>query len=59
MTGTDPLFKKVIRETLRELPPDLKTALKTVEIDVRDVPSTEQLKRSGLQASNDLFGGSA
>lgn len=53
---TDPLFKKVIRETLGELPPDLKAALTTVEINVRDIPSAEQLKRSGLQAGDDLFG---
>lgn len=54
--GTDPLFKKVIRETLRELPADLKAALGTVEIDVRDVPGAEQLQRSGLKPGDDLFG---
>ena len=53
---TDPLFKKVIRDTLLELPADLKAALATVEINVRDIPSAEQLKRSGLNAGDDLFG---
>ncbi len=52
----DPLFNKVIQQVLGELPPDLKAALGTVEIDVRDVPSPEQIHRSGLKPDNDLFG---
>jgi len=53
---TDPLFKDVIQKTLEELPPDLKAALETVEIDVRKTPSAGQVQRSGLKPGDDLFG---
>jgi len=52
----DPLFRKVIRRVLKELPPDLKAALATVEIDVRRTPSAGQIQRSGLKPGDDLFG---
>ena len=53
---TDPLFEKIVQQVLQELPPDLKAALATVEIDVRNAPSAEQIKRSGLKPGDDLFG---
>jgi predicted Zn-dependent protease with MMP-like domain len=52
----DPLFEEVIRKTLEELPADLKAALATVEIVVKEKPSTTQLKESGFGPSEDLFG---
>jgi predicted Zn-dependent protease with MMP-like domain len=52
----DPLFEKVIKEVLKELPPDLKAALATVQILVQEEPSPDQLKRSGLRAGDELFG---
>lgn len=53
---TDGLFERIIREVLAELPPDLKAALATVEIDVRDEPSAGQKTRSSLKPKDDLFG---
>lgn len=52
----DPLFDEVIRKTLEELPADLKAALATVEIVVKERPSAAQLKESGFGPDEDLFG---
>ena len=52
----DPLFEKVINEVLKELPPDLKAALATVQILVQEEPGPDQLKRSGLKPGSELFG---
>ena len=50
------LFDEVILSVLKELPPDLKGALESVQILVREKPSPDQLKRSGLEPGSDLFG---
>lgn len=52
----DPFFDRIIRRVLGDLPPDLKAALATVEIDVRDEPGAGQKERSGLKPKDDLFG---
>ncbi len=40
---SDPLFDRVIREVLQELPPDLRAALASVQIVVQEKPGGELL----------------
>lgn len=52
----DRLFEMVIQKTLRELPGNLKNALKTVQILVQDKPEGRHHGRTSSKADNDLFG---
>jgi predicted Zn-dependent protease with MMP-like domain len=49
-------FEQVVQEVLAELPPDIRRALDTVQIVVKDAPSPEDLDRAGLSPDEDLYG---
>jgi predicted Zn-dependent protease with MMP-like domain len=49
-------FEKVVREVLDELPKDLREALATVQIVVREAPEAEDLDKAGLDEEEDLYG---
>jgi predicted Zn-dependent protease with MMP-like domain len=52
----DPLFDEVIRQVLKELSPDLKEALASVQIVVLPRPTAEQLKENDQEPDDDLLG---
>ncbi len=52
----DTLFERTVQEVLRDLPPDLRRALTTVQIVIKDEPSAEDLARAGLGPDEDLYG---
>ena len=49
-------FDRVVQEVLGELPKDLRGALKTVQIVVKEAPTVLELGRAGLEAGEDLYG---
>jgi predicted Zn-dependent protease with MMP-like domain len=49
-------FDRVVQEVLDELPKDLRGALKTVQIVVKEAPTVLELGRAGLEAGEDLYG---
>jgi predicted Zn-dependent protease with MMP-like domain len=55
-TVAEDLFEQIIRDVLKELPPDLKRALGTVQVVVQSRPSPEQLESAGMGPGEDLFG---
>jgi len=50
------LFQRVVDEVLADLPPELSQALGTVQIVVRGAPTREELKRSGMEEGEVLYG---
>jgi predicted Zn-dependent protease with MMP-like domain len=49
-------FDRVVQEVLKELPKDLRGALETVQIVVKEAPTEVELGRAGLEAGEDLYG---
>ena len=49
-------FDRVVKEVLGELPKDLRRALDTVQIVVKEAPTEVELGRAGLEAGEDLYG---
>jgi len=49
-------FDRVVQEVLKELPKDLRGALETVQIVVKESPTEVELGRAGLEAGEDLYG---
>ena len=49
-------FDRVVQEVLKELPKDLRGALETVQIVVKEAPTSVELGRAGLEAGEDLYG---
>ena len=50
------LFDRVVQQVLRDLPPDLRGALGTVQIVIQKKASSTQLRRSGVEKDAVLFG---
>jgi len=49
-------FDRVVKEVLDGLPKDLRRALDTVQIVVREAPEGDDLDRAGLEPDDDLYG---
>lgn len=49
-------FDRILRDTLASLPGEIRAALDTVQVVVRDWPSPEQLEGAGLSPDDTLYG---
>lgn len=49
-------FRRLIRQALNELPPQIESVLQNVALLVEDWPSDEELDNAGLENRGDLFG---
>jgi predicted Zn-dependent protease with MMP-like domain len=52
----DALFEKILKDTLQQLPPEIRKALDTVQVVVQDEPTPEQLDNSGVPQEETLYG---
>ena len=49
-------FRRIVRRALDELPPEIATLLDNVDLVIEREPSAEDLRESGEEAANGLFG---
>ncbi len=55
-TKSEKFFETVLKETLASLPEEIRGALDTVQLVVRDKPTAEQLGNTGADPDEGLYG---